>query len=137
MISKLLKYSSSNTSQLQHILIGCLVERDKVSNVSYVFRPLDLIFVSNEVHSLDNIKIVLTTQLLTDYSVIKAYRSLVKCKCKLRGLFAANQGGGLLYIRGYGSASSTFKPLPFADQTFGKILNPLQTDGENIRKYVL
>ena len=118
-------------------MTGCLVERDKVSNASDVFLPLDLIFVSNEVYSHDNRKIVLTTQLLTDYSVIKAYRSLVKCKCKLRGLFAANQGGGLLYIRGYGCASSTFKPLPFADQNFGKILDPLQTNGENVRKYVL
>ena len=121
-------------------MIGCLVERDKVSNVSDLFRPLDLIFVSNEVYSHDNKKIVLTTQLLTDYSVIKAYRSLVKCKCKLRGLFAANKGGGgggLLYVIGYRCASSTFKPLPFADQNFGKILDPLQTNGENVRKYVL
>ena len=54
-------------------------------------------FCLNEVHSHDNRKIVLTTQLLTYYSVIKAYRSLVQCKCKLRGLFAANQGGGNSY----------------------------------------
>ena len=43
-------------------------------------------------------KVVLTTQLLTDYSVIKAYRFLVQCKCKLRGLFVANQGKGNSYI---------------------------------------
>ena len=85
-----------------------------------MFRPLDLIFALNEVYSHDNRKIVLTTQLLTDYSVIKAYSSLVQCKCKLRGAFAANQGA-LLYIRGYGCASGTFKPLPFADQNFDKI----------------
>ena len=76
-----------------------------------MFRHLDLIFALNEVYSHDNRKIVLTTQLLNDYSVIKAYRSLVQCKCKLVGLFAANRGGGggrgggaLLYIRGYGCA---------------------------------
>ena len=69
-----------------------------------MFRHLDLIFALNEVYSHD------TTQLLTDYSVIKAYMSLVQCKFKLRGLFAANRGGGgggggeLLYIRGYGCA---------------------------------
>ena len=52
-----------------------------------MFRHLDLIFALNEVYSHD------TTQLLTDYSVIKAYMSLVQCKFKLRGLFSANQGG--------------------------------------------
>ena len=59
-----------------------------------MFRHLDLIFASNEICSHDNRKIVLLTQLLTDYFVIKAYRSLVQCKCKRRGLFAANWGGG-------------------------------------------
>ena len=34
-------------------------------------------------------------------------------------------GGALLYNRGYGCASGTFKPLPFADQHFDKILDPL------------
>ena len=66
-----------------------------------MFRHLDLIFALNEVYSHDNRKIVLTTQLLTDYSVIKAYRSLVQCKCKLRGLFEANRGGGRSYIFEY------------------------------------
>ena len=37
--------------------------------------------------------------------------------------------GALLYNRGYGCASGTFKPLPLADQHFGKILDPLQTNG--------
>ena len=36
----------------------------------------------------------------------------------------------LLYNRGYGFASGIFKPLSFADQNFGKILDPLQTNGE-------
>ena len=76
----------SNTSQLQHVLIGCLVETNKVSNVSEVFRPLDLIFALNEVCSHDDRKIVLMTQLLTNCSVIKNYRSSVQCKCKPRGL---------------------------------------------------
>ena len=91
--------------------------------MSDVFRHLDLIFALSEVYSHDNRKIVLTTLLLTDYSFIKDYRSLVQCKCKLMGLFAANGGGGgvLLYIQGYGCARGTFKPLPFADQNFGEI----------------
>ena len=80
---------------------------------------------------------VLTTQSLTDYSVIKAYRFLVQCKCKLRGLFAANQGGGFLYIRGYEGVSGTFIPWPFADQNLGKILDPLQINDKNVRKYLL
>ena len=29
---------------MEHVLIGCLVERDKVSNESDVFRSLDLLF---------------------------------------------------------------------------------------------
>ena len=33
--------------------------------------------------------------------------------------------GVLLYNRGYGCASGTFKPLPFTDQNFGKLLDPL------------
>ena len=37
--------------------------------------------------------------------------------------------GALLYNRGCGCASGIFKPLPFADQNFGKILDPLQTNG--------
>ena len=56
----------------QHVSMGCLVERNKIPNVSDVFRPLDLSFESNEVYSHDNRKIVLTTQLLTNCSVIKA-----------------------------------------------------------------
>ena len=34
-------------------------------------------------------------------------------------------GGALLYNRGYGCVSGISKPLPFADQNFGKILDPL------------
>ena len=43
-------------------------------------------------------------------------------------------GGALLYNRGYGCVSGTFKPLPFADQIFGKILDPLQTNGRKLSK---
>ena len=44
-------------------------------------------------------------------------------------------GGALLYNRGYGCASGTFKPLPFfADQNFGKILDPLQPNGRRFSK---
>ena len=43
-------------------------------------------------------------------------------------------GGGLLYNPGYGCASGTFKPLPFADQYFGKILDPLQTNRRKFSK---
>ena len=59
-----------------------------------MFGPLDLIFALNEVYSHDNRKVVLTTELLTDYSVIKAYRSSVQCKCKLRYLSQLTAGGG-------------------------------------------
>ena len=38
----------------------------------------------------------------------------------------------LLYNGGYESVAGTFKPLPFADQNFGKISDPLQT---NSRKH--
>ena len=107
--------------------------------MSDVFRPLDLIFALNEVYSHNNRKIILMTQFLTDYSVIKAYRSSVQCKCKLRCLLQLTRWGGggggtLLYDRGYGYASGTFKPLPFADQNFGKILNPLQPNGGKCSK---
>ena len=45
-----------------------------------------------------------------------------------------NPRGALLYNRGYGCASGIFKPLPFADQNFGKILDPLQTNGGKVSK---
>ena len=87
-----------------------------------MFRPPNLIFAS---------KIVLTTQLLTNYSVIKAKRSSIQCKCRLRGLLQLTLGA-LLYNRGHGCASGTLKPLPVAYQNFGKILEPLQTKWRKI-----
>ena len=42
--------------------------------------------------------------------------------------------GALLYNRGYGCASGAFKPLPFADQHFSKILDPLQINGRKFSK---
>ena len=42
--------------------------------------------------------------------------------------------GAVLYNGGYGCASGTFKPLTFADQNFGKILDPSQTNGGKFSK---
>ena len=50
--------------------------------------------------------------------------------------YSTKPGGTLLYNRGCGCASGMFKPLPFADENFGKILDPLQTNGGNFRKYI-
>ena len=48
-------------------------------------------------------------------------------------IFPKTRGGGaLLYNRGYGCASGIFRSLPFADQNFAKILDPLQTKWLNI-----
>ena len=72
--------------------------------------------------------------------MIKAYRFLVQCKCKLRGLFAANQEGGNSYIfedMKVCQALSYPGFIPFADQNLGKILDPLQINDKNVRKYVL
>ena len=38
------------------------------------------------------------------------------------------------YNRGYGCTSGIFKPLPFADLNFGKISDPLQTNGRKCLK---
>ena len=43
-------------------------------------------------------------------------------------------GGALIYNGGYGCVAGTFKPLPFADQNFGKILDPLQTNERKFSK---
>ena len=74
--------------------------------------------------------------------MIKAYRSSVQCKCKLRGLLQLPGGGGggggaLLYNRGYGCASETLKTLTLCisklQQNFGPFADKV---AENVRKYV-
>ena len=50
------------------------------------FQLANLASALNEVYAHDNRNVVLTTQLVTNCTVIKAYRSSVECKCKLRGL---------------------------------------------------
>ena len=43
-------------------------------------------------------------------------------------------GGGHSYIMDSMDVSGTFKPLPFADQNFDQILDPLQKNGGKFSK---
>ena len=57
----------------------------------------------------------------SQYNSKKVYQKLAKWN----HIRHESAGGELSYNGGYGCAARTFKPLPFANQNFGKILDPL------------
>ena len=81
---------------------------------------------------------LLTSEIIPeDIKIVKCHSN--ECPKKLYLILRLNFGavpgwGALLYNGGYVCASGTFKPLLFADQTFGKISDPLQTNGGKFSK---
>ena len=69
-----------------------------------------------------------------DYSVIKAYRSSVQCKCKLRCLLQLTEGGHSYIIEDMDVHQGLSNPYPFQTKISAKILDPLQANGKKLLK---
>ena len=112
------KVDSGSEIAFQVIQVHC---REFV-DISALDHILDLIFVPSPC---EKVVIVPNTNCIT--SAIRKFMMEIPSP-------SSRGEGALLYNRGYGCASGTFKPLPFADQHFGKILEPLQTNGRKCSK---